>query len=784
MKISISSLLTAVWAVSLAVMTFNGTNRAFGGDDASESPYTVVWTTPSQNWNGTTPLGNGEVCANVWFDANAHAHILIARTDSWDDYGRLVKVGAVEINLLGEEPKPEQLTPFRQELDVRNGALVVSYGESHKQTSASVWIDTNRPVVVVEIQGANEVEASASLRPWRTGEGETLVEPMVSDLWYTPEKTERIVVKSDVVLSNDDLKASNRVLCYHRNVKTKYYDEIARTQGLDAFENHQPDPYVNRTFGLLLCADSGHWRDETTLTGTKGKTRRFEIVAHVAQTETVDEWLEQIALIADQAGVTPIETRRQQTQEYWREFTNRSWVCFSPSEKALAELPDDAKEALIADTRDVTKAYALQRYLFACQGRGAYPIKFNGGLFTVAQPGTPEGHDYRRWGPGYWWQNTRLPYYASITSGDFDLMTTFFERYCALVPICEFRAKQYLGVEGAYFPECVYLDGAVFPETYGLQPWSERQDKLQASGWHKREWVGGLELAFLAIQAYEYTLDEAFLKQKAIPTANAVLKFFDSYYQTDSASGKLAMSPAQALETWWDCDNPTPEIAGIRAVTQKLLALPKELTTEEDRAFWQALFAKTPEVPTRVDEKSGLKVLAAAGRFAQSRNVETPELYPVFPFRLYSFEKPEIELAQNAYKIRLNHFSTGWAQDDIFCAYLGDGEGVREHLATRARNGAKTERFPVFWGPNFDWIPDMDNGSVLNIVAQSLALQADGKRIFVAPVLPKGWNVDFKLWAPQNTTVQCKIVDGHVEALQTVPAQRLDDVEICLPSVE
>jgi hypothetical protein len=68
----------------------------------------------------------------------------------------------------------------------------------------------------------------------------------------------------------------------------------------------------------------------------------------------------------------------------------------------------------------VSQMYALQRFVTACAGRGAYPIKYNGSIFTVPSEGAPGDADYRRWGPGYWWQNTRLPYLALCASGDFE----------------------------------------------------------------------------------------------------------------------------------------------------------------------------------------------------------------------------------------------------------------------------------------------------------------------------------------------------------------------------
>ncbi len=766
----------------LALISLASSRALADANDASERSHNrVVWDSPSQDWGGSMPLGNGEVALNAWFDQDARAHILIARTDSWDDYGHLAKVGLVEIEALAGRLAPELTTPFRQELDVESGAIVVSYGPQGRQTRVKLWVDANRPNVVFELESDLELEPRASLKPWRVGDGETLTEPMVSDLWHTSNKSERVVIQNDRFLSDQALEAKNRVVCYHRNIKTKYYDEIAREQGLDEFPEFAKDPYVDRTFGLLLRSDYATRLDEKTLVGVKARARRFEIVAHTAQTSTLEEWREQIEAIAENADVLEIDARRNATEKFWREFAERSWIRFSPNAAEMEKLSDEERKTVADDAFVVTQAYALQRFLFACQGRGNYPIKFNGGLFTHAHVGTPSSHDYRRWGPGYWWQNTRLPYYTMLHSGDFEFMTPLFNRYCALVPLCEFRAKKYLGVEGAYFPECIYMSGAVFPETYGRQPWNEREDKLQASGWHKREWVGGLELALLAIQYYQFTLDENFLKEKALPTANSILKFFDSYYKVDPQTGKLKMTPAQALETWWDCENPTPEIAGIRAVTQALLALPKELTKDDDRNFWEELLAKTPEIPVRHDEASNLEALAPAARYANKRNVETPELYPVFPFRQYSFEKPNPELARNAYKLRLDRFSTGWGQDDVNCAYLADAEGARANLVIRARNGAKSERFPIFWGPNFDWIPDQDNGGILNVAVQSLALQTDGDAIFVAPALPKTWNVEFKLWAPRQTSVQCAIVDGKVKTLNVEPKEREKDVIVCLP---
>jgi hypothetical protein len=74
------------------------------------------------------------------------------------------------------------------------------------------------------------------------------------------------------------------------------------------------------------------------------------------------------------------------------------------------ELVADDSGATVRDQAAyVSQMYHLQRFITACAGRGAYPIKFNGSLFTVPPGPTEQDPDYRRWGPGYWWQTTRLP---------------------------------------------------------------------------------------------------------------------------------------------------------------------------------------------------------------------------------------------------------------------------------------------------------------------------------------------------------------------------------------
>jgi hypothetical protein len=279
----------------------------------------------------------------------------------------------------------------------------------------------------------------------------------------------------------------------------------------------------------------------------------------------------------------------------------------------------------------------------------------------------------------------------------------------------------------------------------------------------------------MMLDYYDHTLDREFLRGTALPFSREILTFFEQHYPTN-AQGKLVMYPSQAVETWWQCTNAMPELAGCIAVTERLLAMPAELSPAADRELWQRLHAKLPPIPLR--EVNGRKALAPAEFFADKRNIENPELYPVFPFRLFAFNRPNADWALAALEHRWDRGDSGWRQDHIFMAYLGLAEDARKGLVSRARSHDRGERFPAFWGPNYDWTPDQDHGGVLMKEFQAMLLQTDGRQIFLLPAWPKEWDVEFKLHAPQQTIVEGVVHGGKVASLRVTPESRRQDVVI------
>ena len=120
-----------------------------------------------------------------------------------------------------------------------------------------------------------------------------------------------------------------------------------------------------------------------------------------------------------------------------------------------------------------------------------------------------------------------------------------------------------------------------------------------------------------------------------------------------------------------------------------------------------------------------------------------------------------------------------WDYDGIVAAYLGlQGEAAKQ-LAWRFTCPGKRFRFPAIH--DGDWAADVQNGSAAQMTLQSMLLQYDGRKIFLLPAWPREWDVEFKLHAPFNTTVECVYRDAKVGSLKVNPESRAADVVLSLP---
>ena len=379
--------------------------------------------------------------------------------------------------------------------------------------------------------------------------------------------------------------------------------------------------------------------------------------------------------------------------------------------------------------------------------------------------------DYRRWGGGYWFQNTRLLYWPMLASGDYDLMQPFFNMYFNSLPLARERTKLYYNHPGAIFPETMFFWGSY------SNPDSHLPDPAKIENqWIRYYFSANTEFLAMMLDYFRHTRDRQFLDEKLLPAAAEVLEFYEHHFGRDK-QGRLDLYPSAALETWQDARNPANELAGLHWVIDGLLGLDDDLTTPQKRDYWKKYKAMLPPLPIKQDAQGRRYIGPAEATYEDKRNAENPELYAVFPFRLYGLGKDDLEMARLTYRRRLFKGGSGWEQNDTFAAYLGMTADAARYVIGRARPDPQY-RFPAFWGPNMDWVPDQDNGSNLLMGLQTMLMQCEGRKILLFGAWPREWDVEFKLHAPGNTTVEGVYRAGTVERLDVRPSSRKADVEI------
>ena len=57
-------------------------------------------------------------------------------------------------------------------------------------------------------------------------------------------------------------------------------------------------------------------------------------------------------------------------------------------------------------------------------------------------------------------------------------------------------------------------------------------------------------------------------------------------------------------------------------------------------------------------------------------------------------------------------------------------------------------------------------------------MEEDPQRLLLFPTLPDGWDVSFRLHAPNSTVVEASCVNGALESINVVPAARKADIEL------
>jgi len=720
---------------------------------AAESDY--VWTSPSHNSSESMPCGGGDIGMNVWVE-NGDVLFYVSRSGAFDENNTMLKQGRFRVRL---SPSPFlNATDFRQELKVNDGYVQISANGATIQ----LWADVFKPVIHLEIKSGRTISSEIRYENWRytdrlirKNEGQ-----QNSYKWAVP--------KGLVTMKDSIQAAGNAVTFFHRNLPKTIFDVTVAQQGLERVKAQLYNPISNLISGGKMWGDNLLFagKEKGMYSGTdyqawifKSKKafqkQSLQIALEISQAENVATW--NSALDKTIASINP-KADRKLTIGWWNAFWDRSFI---HAEGEAAEL---------------SRNYTLFRYMLGCNARSQWPTRFNGGLFTfdpvLVDSTLAFTPDYRKWGGGtFTAQNQRLVYWPMLKSGDFELMIPQFDFYNRLLKNAELRSKTYWGHGGACFAEQLENFGLPNPSEYGWKRPDYSDKGVEYNVWLEYEWDTVLEFCQMILETKEYANADI---SKYKPLVESCVRFFDEHYRylaerrgrkVLDGDGKLILFPASGCETYKMANNPASTIAALRTVLKSLGN--------------DSLLQTIPPIPLR--DVNGKTMISPAKTWERVNNVESPQLYPVFPWRIFGVGKDSLEIAKNTYfydqdalKFRSH---VGWKQDNIFAACLGLTDEAKRLNTLKLANGP--HRFPAFWGAGFDWTPDHNWGGSGMIGLQEMLLQTtDDGRILLFPAWPREWNVHFKLHAPKNTTVEAELKDGKVRVIEVLPESRRQDVKI------
>ena len=689
---------------------------------------------------------------NVWVE-NGDILFYLSRSGSFDENNTLLKQGRFRISL---SPGLD-MSRFRQILHLSEGYVEITDG----QLSVQLWADVSKPVAHADVRSlGGKVVMAACYESWRTSDI-LLTKREVFQTSYKFAAPKGLKTLADSVMAD-----SKSLTFFHHNGESTIFDATVHQQQMDKVKARLYNPLGNRIFGGRMKGRGMVLTDKVD--GRYGSSD-YEGWIYVSERPRHSFHLD-ITLATVQGSMADWITELDKTEssiqrvadclasrQWWRAFWQRSYV----------ECPD-AKQP---DASNITRNYNLFRYMLGCNSRGQWPTKFNGGLFTFDPEYVNTGveyqlsPDFRNWGGGvHTAQNQRLVYWPMLKNGDYDLLKPQLDFYLNIYKNAEERSRLYWGHEGACLTEQIENYGLPCYPEYGTKRPAGFDPGMERNAWLEYEWDTCLEFCMMAIEASRYdTLDI----QPYMPMIRSCLRFFDLHYQylanqrgakRFDGNGKLVLYPGSGGETFKGAYNSTSTIAALRTVAEAV----------GDTALLQRL----PEITVQ----DGM--LKPAVYYERVQNVETTQLYPVFPWRIYGVGRPGLDIARNTYlndTLALKFRShVGWKQDAIWAACLGLTDEAQRLVTLKMKDGPY--RFPAFWGPGYDWSPDHNWGGSGMIAIQEMLMQEVDSKIYLFPSWPKAWDVRFKLHASGGTTVEAELRKGKVINVKVMPQQRLNDV--------
>ena len=323
--------MTSLIASTLVAVAVVGSAGAQDADKpaAAVSDYNVVWDSPSADCNGSMPIGNGDIGANVWVEENGDLLFYISKTDAWDEHARLVKLGKIRVSLT---PNPfAKGNAFKQELDLRNGVIHITGSARSPELSADLrfWIDANHPAIRITGSTSADTTVKAVLEHWRTERRQASWDWSFSGLGDRTLGRDAVpypvFIEPDTILTGK----ADSIVWYHRNGSAgrSVWEDTLKVQGLEDFMTQSKDPLRDLTFGALARGNGMVGKSPTAIqSAVPTKAIDLSIFPLTAQTQAADDWIQRLEAQSAAYGKLATESAWAAHQKWWNDFWDRSWI--------------------------------------------------------------------------------------------------------------------------------------------------------------------------------------------------------------------------------------------------------------------------------------------------------------------------------------------------------------------------------------------------------------------------------------------------------------------------
>jgi hypothetical protein len=361
---------------------------------------------------------------------------------------------------------------------------------------------------------------------------------------------------------------------------------------------------------------------EVRLIAPAAQGRAIVLIASAA-TLSADEDVVAAALRElDAASAQDFASLAADNAEWWHAFWGRGFIELHSADGA-------------ADY--VAENYHSYLYLMAATSRGAYPPKFNGMIWNTSG-------DLRTWGTQHWFANLSCYYEALFSANRIDLLDPLFAMYSGMFDAAAVAAEQQWGSRGIFIPETAWFDGlarlpddiaAEMRELYLLRkPWDRRSARFMEfartrhphssrwNWWGGGSWVDGTwtpterptapfgpvthifgttaKVAYLYWRRYEYTLDDAWLSERAFPMLKGAAEFYRHFPNLQKGTdGKYHIVHVNSNESVMGARDTDEDLSAMRGVLAAAIRASERLRIEPElRAAWREVLENLAPLPT------------------------------------------------------------------------------------------------------------------------------------------------------------------------------------------